>query len=64
MSLPACPGCGYNSKAGLTTSHFTIYKCSECGHLFCYKCPDSNGARKCPDCGSTHFNSYDKVYLL
>lgn len=63
MALTACPGCGYSSKGGMTVGHFTIYKCKDCGHLFCHECPGSNGARKCPECGSSDKTTYEKIYI-
>lgn len=29
-----------------------IYQCTQCGKVFCYECPGSNGARRCPRCSS------------
>jgi rubredoxin len=64
MSLAACPSCGFNTKMNiLSGSYFWVHKCKQCGHLFCYKCRGSNGARKCPKCDSTSFQNYEKVHL-
>jgi DNA-directed RNA polymerase subunit RPC12/RpoP len=61
--MDACPGCGFNKKAGISTSHFLVYKCSKCGHWYCYECESSNGGRQCPECKSTGHSSSEKVYL-
>lgn len=61
--MNACPSCDYNSKAGLTTSHFFVYTCSKCRHRYCWKCDGSNGGRQCPKCKSTGQSTSEKVYL-
>jgi DNA-directed RNA polymerase subunit RPC12/RpoP len=44
----ACPNCGRKATWG----RVPIYECSRCGKRFCYECPGSNGARRCPKCQS------------
>lgn len=62
MGLSRCPNCGHKGKAGLTHCYFFVYTCGQCGHRYCYQCPDSNGGRKCPRCGDTSQSWKEKVY--
>ncbi len=63
MSQDSCPRCGHSGKAGLSTSHFWIYKCEKCGEKYCHECHGSNGGEKCPECGSHDKSHHEKVYL-
>ena len=56
-----CPNCGAKVK-DYFASHMNLYKCKKCDKKFCYKCPGSNGGKKCPSCGSDSYETYGTIY--
>lgn len=58
MGYTRCPNCNHN-PLGFSTSWMHIYKCPNCGKLFCHNCGSttSRGVR-CPTCKT---ESTDKV---
>ena len=63
MTYRRCPNpsCGHNPM-GFSSSWMWIYSCDECGKRFCHECTGSNGARRCPACGSTDFSRDAKCH--
>ena len=59
--LDSCPRCGRKAKHAIDSNYFPVHTCRVCGEKYCNECGDGNGTT-CPDCGSTSYSDYDKVY--
>jgi tRNA G26 N,N-dimethylase Trm1 len=59
--LRSCPNCGREAKKEFSSNWFYVHTCRKCGKKYCDECGDGSG-KKCPDCGSTEYTDYDKVY--
>ena len=53
----SCPYCGRKAKEAASSNWFSLYTCKECGRKYC-----SNDGPPCPQCGSSSYGQYDKVY--
>lgn len=53
-----CPGCGRKADKNDPNDHFDIYRCPDCGQMFCQAC---NGGR-CSRCGSIRRLTAGTVY--
>jgi hypothetical protein len=62
-SFPSCPGCGATASRGFFGGPFRVFRCSVCLRHYCYKCPNSNEGRRCPNpkCGSKDAIEVGKV---
>ena len=60
-SLNAGPNCGREVEEGLSSNFFPVLTCRDCGSKFCFECGAEDGST-CPNCGSTEYSEYDKVY--
>lgn len=58
-NLTECPNCGREAEKAVSSNYFTVQTCKKCNTKYCEKC--SKGG-KCPDCGSSDYADYDKVY--
>jgi len=58
-SLSECPHCGREAKDAIDSNFFPVHTCSDCGHKYCDECSDGDD---CPNCGSSSYSDYDKVY--
>lgn len=56
--MRACPECGAVADRGM---HFRVFRCRECGRLYCYLCPGSSEGHRCPDCRSSSYEVYGRV---
>jgi hypothetical protein len=59
--LTECPNCGREAEKALSSNWFPVHTCRNCGKKYCNECGEDNG-KKCPDCESTDYSDYDKVY--
>lgn len=59
--MDSCPKCGREAEESMVSSFFPVYTCLEddCGTKYCEECA-VNG--NCPECGSSDYGEYDKVY--
>lgn len=60
-SLKACPRCGRKAKQAISSNWFPVHTCLKCHTKYCNDCGHGSGTT-CPDCGSTSYSDYDKVY--
>jgi len=60
-SLHSCPNCGREAKDSMFSNFFDVHTCSECGQKFCNEFGNEDGT-ECPNCNSTDYLDYDKVY--
>ena len=60
-SYDSCPRCGREAESGFTHNWFPLFTCQECDEKYCSDCGEGNGTT-CPECGSTSYGEYDKVY--
>ncbi len=60
-SYPSCPRCGRKAKKAAFSNWFPVYTCRKCGEKYCSDCGRGSGIT-CPECGSTEYSQYDKVY--
>jgi anaerobic ribonucleoside-triphosphate reductase len=56
-SYDSCPYCDREAEDAISSNWFPIYACSECGTKFC-----SHDGPPCPECGSSDYAEYDRVY--
>lgn len=59
--LHECPNCYREAEEGLTHNWFPVHTCLKCGKKYCNECGKGDGT-ECPECGSTDYGDYDKVY--
>ena len=57
----SCPRCGREAKESFSSNWFPVFTCRECGEKYCEDCGDGSGTT-CPECGSSDYSEYDKVY--
>ena len=53
----SCPYCYREAKDALTSNWFPLYTCLDCEIKYC-----SQDGPPCPECGSTDYSEYDRVY--
>ena len=56
-SFDSCPYCGREAEDAISSNWFPVYTCRECGTKYC----EEDGP-PCPECGSSDYSEYDKVY--
>ena len=56
-TLKMCPNCSRKPSSG----YFWVYRCKKCKDYFCYHCPGSNSAKRCPHCYSEAFEKDSTV---
>lgn len=57
----SCPNCGREALDSAFSNFFPVHTCRKCDHKYCDECGDGDGT-VCPECGSTDYSDYDKVY--
>ncbi len=57
----SCTNCGREAEEGLTHNWFYLHTCRNCDEKYCEECGDGGGTT-CPECGSSDYSDYDKVY--
>lgn len=60
--LNRCPECGSQPSGGLLGGcYMELFACDRCGRRLCYKCPDTNGGRSCPNCEHDEFSVVARI---
>ena len=60
-SFSFCPRCGRKAEKSYSSNYFPVHTRRDSGEKFCSDCGKGDG-KKCPECGSTNYSDYDKVY--
>ena len=53
----SCPYCGREAEEAISSNWFPVYTCLDCNTKYC-----ENDGPPCPDCSSSNYGEYDKVY--
>ncbi len=55
------PRYGRKALDAFDSNYFPVHTCRDCSEKYCNQCGDGDGTT-CPECGSTNYSDYDKVY--